>query len=510
VKFTISKKLYAAFASIILLLASVGAIGFSMLENRLERTQHGTNEAADLADAQGALWALRWGVAQFLAVPDPAVRSQLMADSAPLKEKLQATLHQFESGQLSDEERSLIASLHDTLDKYLDSRAKWMDLVQKGDMEEAAKERASVLTPMGGATSRTFGALVERQRKRTEESNQKLGADLVRIRTVGLAATVLIVAAVAAIAVLIVRSIHAGISETITIARRVAGGDLASQIRVQSKDEIGDLLAALRQMNENLARVVGDVRRSVESVSVAATQIAEGNQDLSQRTETQASSLQQTAASMEELNKAVQESTQSARQAINLAKVARDAAERGTDVVNKVVARMGGIAQSSKRMADITNVIDGIAFQTNILALNAAVEAARAGEQGRGFAVVASEVRTLAQRSGQAAREIHAMIEESSKDVDAGAQMAASAGEAIDEIVREIRRVSEFVEEISNATLEQSSGISQISSAVAQMDQVTQQNAALVEQASAAATSLQSQASHLAEAVAIFKLSAAR
>jgi methyl-accepting chemotaxis protein len=260
-------------------------------------------------------------------------------------------------------------------------------------------------------------------------------------------------------------------------------------------------------MRAQFSQVVGEVRNGVESVSTASGEIAAGNQDLSSRTEQQASSLQETAASMEELTTTVKQSADNARQANQLANTASEAASKGGAVVGQVVSTMEEITASSRKIADIISVIDGIAFQTNILALNAAVEAARAGEQGRGFAVVAGEVRNLAQRSAQAAREIKTLISDSVEKVDAGSKQVAEAGATMNEIVTQVRRVTDLIGEISSAALEQSSGIGQVNEAITQMDQVTQQNAALVEQSAAAAASLKAQANQLAEAVAVFKLS---
>jgi methyl-accepting chemotaxis protein len=290
------------------------------------------------------------------------------------------------------------------------------------------------------------------------------------------------------------------------VSARIAQGDLTQEIRVAGRDETADLLQAMQQMQEGLARVVGSVRVGVDGVSTASEQIAAGNQDLSGRTEAQASSLEQTAASMEQLTSTVRQSAENARQAEQLAQAAAQAATNGGEVVDNVVATMQAISSASGRIAEIINVIDGIAFQTNILALNAAVEAARAGEQGRGFAVVASEVRSLAQRSAQAAHEIKGVISESVGKVDAGAAQVAAAGAAMTEIVHQVKRVTELIGEISGAAQEQSSGIAQVNEAITQMDQVTQQNAALVEESAAAATSLKDQANQLAKAVAVFRI----
>jgi len=289
---------------------------------------------------------------------------------------------------------------------------------------------------------------------------------------------------------------------------RIAGGDLTQRIEVKSGNEIGTLFAALRRMQESLTRTVSAVRSGVDEINVGAREISAGNTDLSSRTEEQAASLEETAASMEELAGTVKQNAENARQANQLAASASDVAERGGAAVSEVVSTMQEISASSRKISEIVSVIDGIAFQTNILALNAAVEAARAGEQGKGFAVVAGEVRSLAQRSAQAAKEIKGLIEDSVSKVGAGSQQVERAGSTMQEIVASVKRVTDIMGEISAASEEQSSGIEQVNRAVTQMDEVTQQNAALVEEAAAAAGSLQEQAQKLAQAVAVFRINA--
>jgi methyl-accepting chemotaxis protein len=291
------------------------------------------------------------------------------------------------------------------------------------------------------------------------------------------------------------------------VAQRVAAGDLTMKVETKANDQTS-LLASMKSMTENLRKIVGEVRYGTESIATASNEIAAGNADLSQRTEEQASSLEETASSMEELASTVKSNAENAKQANRLAAEASEVAVKGGTVVGEVVQTMSSINESSKKIADIIGVIDGIAFQTNILALNAAVEAARAGEQGRGFAVVASEVRTLAQRSASAAKEIKELISDSVSKVDNGTKLVDEAGKTMDEVVGAVKRVTDIMGEITAATNEQSAGIDQVNTAVGQMDQVTQQNAALVEEAAAAAESMREQASGLQSAVAVFKLEA--
>ncbi|MBA4343268.1 MAG: methyl-accepting chemotaxis protein [Methylibium sp.] len=341
---------------------------------------------------------------------------------------------------------------------------------------------------------------------RAAESEQALDAHSKACTVWVLSLWVAAMAVGAVLAWRITRSITRPLSEAVALTERVAAGDLGSVIMGNSTDEIGRLLNALRGMNQNLARIVGTVRNSSDSIATGSAQIASGNADLSQRTEEQASALKQTAAAMEELGSAVKANADSARQASQLAMSASTVAVDGGEVVGQVVETMRGINDSSKRIADIISVIDGIAFQTNILALNAAVEAARAGDQGRGFAVVASEVRSLAQRSAQAAKEIKTLISASVERVEQGTALVDRAGSTMTEVVSCIKRVADIMGEISRASVEQSQGVSQVGEAVSQMDQVTQQNAALVEESAAAAESLKGQAQQLVKAVAVFKL----
>ncbi|MGF6775886.1 methyl-accepting chemotaxis protein [Paraburkholderia sp. GAS334] len=321
---------------------------------------------------------------------------------------------------------------------------------------------------------------------------------------------VLVVGAVISLAmVLIIRNVRGSLGgepeQAARLAASIAQGDLTQTVVLRSNDSTS-MMAAMNHMQARLQRTIGEIRHSAESIASATQQIAAGNSDLSQRTEQQAASLQETAASMEELTATVKQNADNARQASGLAHNASDIATRGNDVVSRVIGTMTEINESSHKISDIIGVIEGIAFQTNILALNAAVEAARAGEQGRGFAVVAGEVRSLAQRSATAAKEIKQLIGDSVERVDNGSALVGQAGTTMGEILQAVRRVTDIMGEIAAASEEQSSGISQVGRAVTQMDEVTQQNAALVEQAAAGAASLQDQAARLRETVAAFRV----
>jgi methyl-accepting chemotaxis protein len=339
--------------------------------------------------------------------------------------------------------------------------------------------------------------------KATYEQSLAHGKKLI---TIGLGILAVSIIITILLSVMLFRAISRPLNEAIQIATKVAAGDLTQNIQVESRNEFAQLLQALKDMNGNLLHLVGEVRTGTQSIASASGEIAAGNLDLSGRTETQASSLEETAAAMEQLTSTVKQNADNARQANQLAGSASEIAIQGSSVVSDLVLTMGGVNESARKIADIIGVIDGIAFQTNILALNAAVEAARAGEQGRGFAVVASEVRNLAQRSAAAAKEIKILIDDSVSKVTQGNRQAAQAGATMIEVVNSVQRVTDIMSEISAASHEQSQGIEEVNKAITQMDETTQQNAALVEQAAAAAQAMQDQAHHLESLVNKFQL----
>lgn len=411
-----------------------------------------------------------------------------------------------EAADASEKARSMIAEIDRIEQLYAPIALSIVDLALNKKTEAAIAKMNDECRPLLTAlikVSETYTdyaaagsaeLIAQAQRKYVMERNVLVGICLLALLAAALAG------------VLVTRSITSPILEALQVAQTVASGDLTSRIDVNSNNETGKLLSALKEMQSSLANVVQDVRRGSESVSIASAEIAQGNHDLSARTESQASALEETAASMEELNSTVKQNTENAKQANQLAQQASEVAVEGGEVVAQVVNTMKNINDSSQKIADIIGVIDGIAFQTNILALNAAVEAARAGEQGRGFAVVASEVRSLAGRSADAAKEIKMLIGDSVKRVEEGTELVDRAGNTMTQVVASIQRVTAIMSEISSASIEQSAGVAQVGEAVMQMDEATQQNSALVEEMAAAASSMKSEAQDLVKTVAVFKL----
>ncbi|MBK4737891.1 methyl-accepting chemotaxis protein [Noviherbaspirillum pedocola] len=420
--------------------------------------------------------------------------------SAEILKKLEPMLN-------SAKEKELYAKAIEVRKTYLSSRDQAIKLKEAGKLDEANAVLDKTYLPAAQAYQDTLREFVSMQRSQFDE----LAGDIAKLRQQSRNRVMLLALLCVALGIVcaawLTRSITRPLNAAVKGAQRVADGDLTGLIDVTTGDEIGQLQQALKNMNGNLLKIVSDIRVGTEAIGTASAEIASGNQDLSSRTEQQAGSLEETASSMEELTSTVKQNADNARQANQLAESASEVAERGGAVVSQVVGTMSEIEAASRKISDIIGTIDGIAFQTNILALNAAVEAARAGEQGRGFAVVASEVRSLAQRSAAAAKEIKDLIGDSVAKVDAGTHLAGEAGQTMEEVVASIRRVTDIVAEISAASNEQSAGIEQVNQAIAQMDQVTQQNAALVEQAAAASESMSDQSQQLSRAVSQFKLS---
>ena len=435
------------------------------------------------------------------AAENSRIVQELMADA---KKKIDAFKNIPKLTELAKKSEGELIS---TFGNFAESLEAMMAALNKGDAAEYLKLKNSKTAAASGAFSKSLN---EFSKNITEYSNDLVASAQSRTATMGVvyAALALLLIAVSLGAFLFMnRVILRPLRSVGESFDKIAAGDLTTRVEVNSTNEIGQLFAAVKRMQESLTRTVSAVRRGVDEINVGSREISAGNTDLSSRTEEQAASLEETAASMEQLASTVKQNADNARQANQLAASASDVAERGGSAVSEVVTTMQAISASSRKISEIVSVIDGIAFQTNILALNAAVEAARAGEQGKGFAVVAGEVRSLAQRSAQAAKEIKGLIEDSVGKVGAGSQQVERAGATMQEIVASVKRVTDIMGEISAASEEQSSGIDQVNRAVSQMDEVTQQNAALVEEA-AAAGSLEEQAQRLAEAVAVFKINA--
>ena len=408
----------------------------------------------------------------------------------------------------TEEGQRLFADVTARRKEYLGIRDAIFALKSGGEANEAEVKNGidNKLLPAMNAYLLSVQKVADYQESLFDMANVTIDEVNAEARTLLIALGLAAIAIGAALAWALSRSITRPLNSAVRVAQTVAAGDLSSQIDVSSKDEVGQLMEALKAMNASLLQTVTQVRIGTETIATASKQIAAGNLDLSSRTEQQASSLEETASSMEELTSTVKQNADNARQANALAEAASGVAARGGVVIGQVVGTMDEINASAKQIADIISVIDGIAFQTNILALNAAVEAARAGEQGRGFAVVATEVRSLAQRSAAAAKDIKTLIDNSVMRVEAGSRLVNEAGTTMQDIVDSVSRVTDIMSEISAATQEQTAGIDQINQAISQMDQVTQQNAALVEEAAAASEAMQDQAARLARVVSVFKV----
>jgi methyl-accepting chemotaxis protein len=429
--------------------------------------------------------------------PEAAISTQYSTEK---QNKIEAELS-------NDVERSLFKLIADKRKVYLASRELINQAKAAGDAAESERLLNKVFVPAAATYQSSMHELLEVQRQEIDDMAKHIEGITQESSVLLLVLGALSVALGALCAWLLTISITRPINRAVVISQRVAQGDLTVNVEVQSRDETGMLLQSLHDMSLSLRNIVTSVRSGTDTIATASAEIAAGNLDLSSRTEQQASALEETSSTMEELISTVRQNAENAREASQLADSASEVAVQGGSVVGQVVDTMGSINASSRKIVDIISVIDGIAFQTNILALNAAVEAARAGEQGRGFAVVASEVRSLAQRSAAAAKEIKVLIGDTVDKVGNGSKLVEQAGATMNDVVVSVKRVTDIVAAISAASKEQSSGIEQVNDAISQMDQVTQQNAALVEQAAAAAASMQSQAGDLARLVSVFNLS---
>ncbi|EJN03575.1 methyl-accepting chemotaxis protein [Herbaspirillum sp. YR522] len=504
----IGKRLTLGFAVILAFSVVIAGIGVWRLENVSTATRE-MMSAPLMTERLLSDWYtnLATGIRRTIAIAkstDPALGPYFAAEAAASSKSSGDYQKKVEALMSSPEELALFAKIGDLRKVYLSSRDEINKAKAAGNNEEVERLLDKVFVPAATAYQDAMRALVELQRTEIDATARQIDAIAAnsRLLIIVLEGLILLLGLVSA------RYLTLGITRpldtAVGISQRVAQGDLSGEVAVRSRDETGQLLHSLNAMNSNLRGIVSNVRSGTDTITTASAEIAAGNLDLSSRTEQQASSLEETASAMEELISTVRQNADNARQASQLAVSASEVAEQGGGVVSQVVQTMGSINDSSKKIVDIISVIDGIAFQTNILALNAAVEAARAGEQGRGFAVVASEVRSLAQRSASAAKEIKQLINDSVSKVDDGSRLVEQAGATMHEVVTSVRRVTDIVAEISAASAEQTSGIEQINHAITQMDQVTQQNAALVEQAAAAAASMQNQADGLARLVSVF------
>ncbi|MDY7578799.1 methyl-accepting chemotaxis protein [Herbaspirillum sp. RTI4] len=516
--FTVKARIWAGFALVLLMMVILTIIGIREV-NSISR---GLSTIGDVNSVKqrfainfrGSVHDRAIALRDVILVPSEAELAPVLAKIDSLSadyEKSAGPLDKMfnEGKEISDEERRILASIKETEARTLPMIKKVVELRRAGSDDLAKQMMLSEARPAFVEWLGRINKLIdfEENLNRNESAFARGTASGFQTLMLLICLGALIVGAV--IATLIVRSIMKALggepSKASAIARSIASGDLSVVIDIDSRDQTS-VLSAMKEMRDSLVGIVGRVRSSTETISTGSAEIASGNQDLSSRTENQASSLEKTATSMSELTSTVQQNVENAKQANQLAVTASGVAVKGGEVVAQVVVTMGSINDSAKKIVDIIAVIDGIAFQTNILALNAAVEAARAGEQGRGFAVVASEVRSLAQRSAAAAKEIKTLIGDSVEKVDAGSKLVTEAGGTMDEIVGSVKRVTDIMAEIMAASQEQSAGIAEVNQAISQMDQVTQQNAALVEQAAAAAESMQEQASQLSQTVAIFNL----
>ena len=506
----IGTRLALGFIVVLLFLAAIlgmGVLALGQLQSRMDNLVNDSN--VKLAAANTMLDQIRdiyAAAGMVVLVPEEAGKQAQMKQVAEARAKYGAAKVTLDKLVQSEQGKAALAKVETALAVAVPLSNQLFDLALKNLTQEATEHLVGKAGPAMQVALGHLNGLVDHQTSVATRANAAAQADYQSARNWMIGLGLVAILAGVAIAWAITRSITRPINHAVAVAQTVADGDLSSRIEVSSTDETGQLMRALQHMNESLAKVVGEVRSGTDSMATATSQIAAGNQDLSSRTEEQASSLEETAASMEELTSTVRQNADNARQANQLALTASSVAVKGGDVVSQVVETMDAINSSSHKIVDIIGVIDGIAFQTNILALNAAVEAARAGEQGRGFAVVASEVRSLAQRSAAAAKEIKVLIDDSVSKVEQGSQQVGEAGKTMQEIVSSVRRVTDIMGEITAASQEQTSGIEQVNQAIAQMDQVTQQNAALVEEAAAAADSLQSQAGQLSQVVSVFTL----
>ena len=506
----ISTRLILGFGALGLLIALMGALSLLKVSVMSQMFTQVINERipkiVSINDIKGDVNVIARATRNMVIMSDPVEIKKEVGRIEAARTRIGDRLAKLGEQITSDEGKAELAKVAEARNKYVQLQLKFMELAAGGKTDEAKTLLLLEMRPVQRAYFDELDGLLSHQDLLLDQATDATQAAAASMKLVIWAMGAISLVMAVLMALWIIRSISRPIRQAVAVTRAVAAGDLNVQFQADGKNETAQLLLALKDMQTSLVKVVSNVRQGAEGVATASFEIAQGNQDLSARTEQQASALEQTAASMEQLSATVKQNADSAKQANQLAMSASTVAVKGGEVVAQVVDTMKGINDASKKIADIISVIDGIAFQTNILALNAAVEAARAGEQGRGFAVVASEVRSLAGRSAEAAKEIKSLISASVERVEQGTALVDQAGTTMTEVVSSIRRVTDLMGEISAASSEQSQGVSQVGEAVTQMDQVTQQNAALVEQMAAAAGSLKSQAQELVQVVAVFKL----
>ena len=506
----IGTKLALGFASVLALTLILGALALSQLSRLSYQTEViATNNLPSVeiaAQLSGLLNGVRRAEALHLLATDPNVKAEQETQIANMRKQMDALDAKANVAFESDVESKAYASYKKNRDEWAAAGAKMMELSRVNNASMAEDMYKDQVGKAFQAAMNDMDTISAYNAKESESVWTKTQEVVATGRITVIVALVVALAIGAVLAVVISRAITKPLSRAVSAAGEMAHGDMTHSLQTSGSDEVATLLQSLESMRQSLSQVVATVRQGSEGVETASAEIAQGNHDLSARTEQQASALQQTAASMEQLSAQVKHNADNASQANQLATNASTVAVRGGDVVGRVVDTMKEINESSRKIADIISVIDGIAFQTNILALNAAVEAARAGDQGRGFAVVASEVRSLAGRSAEAAKEIKLLINASVERVEQGTSLVDEAGSTMTEVVTAIRRVTDMMGEINSASNEQALGVAQVGEAVTQMDHATQQNAALVEEIAAAASSMKQQAGELVSTVAVFRL----
>jgi methyl-accepting chemotaxis protein len=495
---TVKGKLFLGLGIILFMVISVSGVGvwstirFTHLIEELGSTN--TQGAVQLANAQSALWQLRYGFPQFMVLTDKAARDKIVADEAKWYKELEENIEAFRKGNRSADEKAALKKFEDVYKQYKDARPRWFQLYGEGKLEEAAEWRAKTTTPYGAGTVAGLGELVDMQQKMAVIHEKQAMADAGAPRTTLIVLAALAIIIVVVVSFITIRAITVPLAKALQLTNLVANGDLTSKIEIASNDEFGKLIGSLKTMNGNLARIVLDIRRGTDAMSSSAEEVNATAQSMSQGSSEQAASVEETSASVEEMTASIAQNGENAKVTDGMAAQAAKQASEGGAAVEQTVEAM-------KQIAKRINIIDDIAYQTNLLALNAAIEAARAGEHGKGFAVVAGEVRKLAERSQVAAQEIGEMATGS-------VAVAEKAGRLLSDMVPAIKKTSDLVQEISAASQEQSSSVGQINTSMVQLNQITQQSASSSEELAATAEELSKQSQNLQQLVAFFKVEA--